>query len=324
MTSIWRQLLIMVHQWWDTDYHPEGAEAVRQREDKVDWKRCIPFIILHLGCLLVLVVGWSWAAVGAAALLYLVRMFAITALYHRYFSHRAFRTSRFMQFLFAVLGNTAMQRGALWWASVHRHHHIHSDQEPDVHSPVQHSFIWSHIGWITSARNHPTDYSRVKDLAKFPELVFLNRHDQIVPWAFAILTWIVGLALEKFAPSLGMSAGQFFVWCFFISTVVLLHGTLFINSLAHVFGRRRFKTDDDSRNSFLLALMTLGEGWHNNHHRYAHAARQGFYWWEVDVSYYVLKTLSWCGLIWELKQVPEQVYEEARLPKAAQALPADS
>jgi stearoyl-CoA desaturase (delta-9 desaturase) len=226
--------------------------------------------------------------------------------------------------LFAVLGNTAMQRGALWWASVHRHHHVHSDQEADVHSPVQHSFVWSHIGWITSQRNHPTDYSRVKDLAKFPELVFLNRHDQIVPWAFAILTWIVGLALEKFAPSLQMSAGQFFVWCFFISTVVLLHGTLFINSLAHVFGRRRFKTGDDSRNSFLLALLTLGEGWHNNHHRYAHAARQGFYWWEVDVSYYVLKTLSWFGLIWELKKVPEQIYEEARLPKTAPALPADT
>ena len=164
----------MLRQWLDSDYHPEGVEAVRALEDKVDLKRTIPFIVIHLGCLLVLWVGFSWFALAAAVGLYLVRMFAITAFYHRYFSHRTFRTSRLGQFLFAVLGNSAMQRGPLWWASVHRHHHHHSDEQEDVHSPRWFGFWWSHIGWITSRRNFPTDYSRVKDLAAYPELKFLN------------------------------------------------------------------------------------------------------------------------------------------------------
>ena len=305
----------MFRQWWDSDYHPEGVEVVRQMEDRVDWKRTVPFIVLHAGALFVFVVGWSWFAVAVAALLYFVRMFAITAFYHRYFSHRAFRTSRFMQFVFGVLGNTALQRGPLWWASNHRHHHNHSDQETDLHSPMQQGFWWSHIGWITSKRNHPTDYSRVKDLAKFPELVFINRHDQLVPWIFGAFLWLVGWLLAKFAPSLHTNGPQLFVWGFFVSSVFLLHGTLFINSLSHVFGRKRFETTDTSRNSFILALITLGEGWHNNHHRYQHAARQGFYWWEVDISYYMLKVMSWFGLIWDLKRVPAQIYQEARIQK---------
>jgi len=247
--------------------------------------------------------------------LYFIRMFAITAFYHRYFSHRTFRTSRFMQCLFAILGNTALQRGALWWAAVHRHHHNHSDQEEDVHSPSQSGFLWSHIGWITSQRNYPTDYEKVRDLTKYPELVFLNRHDQIVPWAYGMVLWGLGWFLGKFFPGLHTNGAQIFVWGFFISSIALLHGTLFINSLAHVFGKKRFETDDDSRNSLLLALVTLGEGWHNNHHRYQHAARQGFMWWEVDISYYILKTLSWFGIIWDLKPVPARIYEEAGRPR---------
>jgi len=301
----------MLRQWWDSDFHPEGVEVVRAKEDKVEWSRSMAFVILHGGCLLVLGCGWSWFAVAAAVALYVVRMFAITAFYHRYFSHRSYRTSRFGQFMFALIGNTAMQRGALWWASVHRHHHQHSDQEEDTHSPRQRGFWWSHIGWITSSRNFPTDYAKVKDLAKFPELVFLNRHDQLVPWAYGAFLWFAGWMLEKYAPGLGTNGFQLFVWGFFISTVFLLHGTFFINSLAHVFGKKRFNTEDDSRNSLLLAILTLGEGWHNNHHRYMHSARQGFYWWEVDVSYYVLKCLSWFGIVWELKPVPAHVYKEA-------------
>jgi stearoyl-CoA desaturase (delta-9 desaturase) len=291
------------------------VEAVRAKEDKIDWKRTIPFVLLHGGCLGVLWVGWSWAAVVAAVLLYLIRMFAITAFYHRYFSHRTFRTSRFGQFVFAVLGNSAMQRGPLWWAANHRHHHQHSDQEEDIHSPKQQGFWWSHIGWITSARNFPTDYDRVKDLAKFPELVFLNRHDQLVLYVYGAFLYLTGWLLEKYAPGLGTNGWQIFIWGFFVSSVFLLHGTLFINSLSHVFGRKRFETTDTSRNSLILAIITLGEGWHNNHHRYMHAVRQGFYWWEIDVSYYILKVMSWCGIIWDLKKVPAQIYEEARIQR---------
>lgn len=302
----------MLHQWFDSDYHPEGVEAVMAQEDRIDWKRCIPFIILHLGCFAVIWAGFSWTALIAAMLLYAVRMFAVTAFYHRYLSHRSYRTSRWMQFAFAVLGNSSCQRGPIWWASVHRHHHKHSDDEHDIHSPRMSGFLWAHIGWLTSAKNFPTDYSRVRDLEKFPELVFLNRFDQLVPLLYGVFLWLAGSMLEAYAPGFGTNGFQLFVWGFFISTVVLLHATFFINSLAHVLGTRRFKTDDDSRNNFLLALLTLGEGWHNNHHRYASAARQGFYWWEIDISYWLLKMMSWFGLVWDLRQVPESVYAEVR------------
>jgi stearoyl-CoA desaturase (delta-9 desaturase) len=300
-----------MRQWIDSDYFPDGAEAVRERADRFELLRCLPFLFMHAGCLAVIWVGWSWTAVVAAAALYVTRMFAITGFYHRYFSHRTFQTSRPMQFLFAALGNSAVQRGALWWAAVHRHHHKHSDQENDVHSPGLRGFWWAHIGWMTSSKNFPTNYRAVHDLARYPELVFLNRFDLVVPAIFGASLFAIGEFLHRFAPGLGTSGAQLFVWGFFISTVVLLHGTLFINSLAHVFGRRRFYTDDDSRNSLLLALITLGEGWHNNHHRYTAAARQGFYWWEVDLTYYGLKVLSWTGLIWNLRPVPQSVYEEA-------------
>ena len=305
--------LVTVRQWFDSDYFPEGAAAVRQREDRFELRRCLPFVFLHGGCLAVIWTGWSWTAVGVAAFLYFVRMFAITGFYHRYFSHRTFHTSRAVQFFFAALGNTAVQRGALWWAAVHRHHHKHADHEEDVHSPGLSGFWWSHIGWMTSSKNFPTNYDVIRDLAKYPELVFLNRFDLVVPALFGASLYGAGVALSYFAPTLGVSGGQLFVWGFFISTVVLLHGTLLINSLAHVFGNRRFETDDDSRNNFALALITLGEGWHNNHHRFMSAARQGFYWWEIDVTFYLLKLLSWMGVIWDLRVVPPSVYAEAEV-----------
>lgn len=181
-----------------------------------------------------------------------------------------------------------------------------------MHSARMKGFIWSHIGWMTSSRNFPTNYKDIRDLAQFPELVFLNRFDLIVPAIFGALLFLFGMMLNWLAPGLGTSGAQIFVWGFFVSTVVLLHGTLFINSLAHVWGNKRFPTGDDSRNNLWLALITLGEGWHNNHHRFMGSARQGFYWWEVDLTYYGLKLLSRLGLIWDLKPVPVSIYQEVR------------
>ena len=304
------QFGIALAQWFDADYCPEGRDALRLAEDRVDWIRCVPFIVLHVGCLAVFLVGWSWTAVLVAAGLYFFRMFAVTGIYHRYFSHKTYRTSRGGQLFLALWGGTAVQRGPLWWACHHRHHHQHSDASEDAHSPHVHGFWWSHIGWITSRRNFPTDYAQVRDLAKFPELVFLNRFDVVVPAVFAATVWGVGRGLELYAPQLGTNAWQLLVWGFFISTTALFHGTSCINSLAHLLGARRFDTGDDSRNSFLLALVTLGEGWHNNHHRYQGASRNGFYWWEFDPTYYGLKLLSWTGLIWGLKPVPASVLAE--------------
>ncbi|MEX2381420.1 MAG: fatty acid desaturase [Opitutales bacterium] len=259
-------------QWLDSDYPQQSWEQISAQPDRPDLVRCLPFFFLHLGCLGVLWVGWSWTAVWVATLLYLVRMFAITAFYHRYFSHRTFKAGRLRQFLFALLGASAAQRGPLWWAYQHRNHHRHSDEEEDVHSPWQWGFWWSHIGWITSGRNFPTDYRKVKDWARFPELRFLNRFDLLVPALLALGLWVTGFSLARYFPALGTNGWQLLVWGFFISTTVLFHATSSINSLAHLFGSRRFATKDHSRNNFLLSLVTLGEGWHNNHHRFMSAA----------------------------------------------------
>ncbi len=311
----------LVH-WFDTDHGNEDVAAIRAKPDKVEFIRVLPFVLLHLGCLGVFLTGWSWTAVGITVLLYFVRMFAITGFYHRYFSHKTFQTSRPAQFLFALLGATAVQRGPLWWSYQHRHHHRHSDEDEDVHSPTIRGFWWSHIGWITSARNFPTDYSQVRDLAKFPELVFLNRFDTLVPILFATGLFGLGHFLAVNYPGLGVTSWQLLVWGFFISTTLLFHATSCINSMAHLLGRRRYDTGDNSRNSFLLAIITLGEGWHNNHHRYMNTVRQGFYWWEIDVSYYLLKALSWTGLIWNLKPVPLSAYEHTHSVRETHPLPA--
>ena len=280
--------------WFDN-----GASQSPNRSDsrRVDWFRILPFIALHLACLAVFWVGISAIALTTAIILYLLRMFAITAFYHRYFSHKSFKTFRSIQFLFALLGATATQRGPLWWAAHHRKHHRHADQETDPHSPRE-GFLWSHMGWFLSDKHYKADYSLVKDLSKFPELRLLDRFDILLPVLLA-----VGF-LEHNQPHLGTSGGQMLVWGFFVSTVLLIHATLFINSMAHRFGKQRYNTGDDSRNNMLLALMTLGEGWHNNHHHYPVSVRQGFYWWEIDISYYFLKAMSMLGLIWDLRTVP--------------------
>ncbi len=301
--------LTLLH-WFDSDAG-EPFEARPDSGDKdIAWGRVIPFAALHLGCLGVLWTGWSWTAVGVAAGLYFVRMFAITGFYHRYFSHRTFRTSRFAQFLFGLLGASSAQRGPLWWAYHHREHHKHSDEVEDVHSPRHHGFFWSHMGWILNRNNFPTNYESVRDLAKYPELVFLNRFDTLVPLLLAGGLYLSGSLTEVFLPSLGVTGWQLVVWGFFISTTILFHATCTINSLAHVIGTRRYDTTDDSRNSLLLSLITLGEGWHNNHHHYMSSTRQGFFWWEIDITYYGLKILSWLGLIWDLRPVPRHVREK--------------
>lgn len=298
--------------WLDSDYAPEGVDALKNAPDKVDWARCIPFVVLHAGCFGAIWTGWSPFAVGLAVALYVVRMFFITGGLHRYFSHRTYKTSRAFQFVLAAGSATAVQRGALWWAATHRHHHRHSDEEVDAHSPVAHGFWWSHIGWITSKRNFPTNYDGVRDLAKFPELVFLNRFDTLVPILFAASLLVLGMVLERAAPGLGVTGGQLLVWGFFISTTALFHGTACINSFAHIFGTRRFETSDASRNNALLAVITLGEGWHNNHHRYQSGVRQGLYWWEFDPTWWGLWMLARLGLVWDLRPVPRAVYDEAR------------
>ncbi|MDH4105394.1 MAG: acyl-CoA desaturase [Gammaproteobacteria bacterium] len=262
---------------------------------------------MHLVCLFVFYVGVSTTALVTCAVLYFVRMFAITGFYHRYFSHRSFRTSRVAQFVFAVLGAAAVQRGPIWWAAHHRHHHAFSDKPQDTHSPRQDGFVWAHMGWFLSKRHFHPDLRKVRDLLQFPELRWLDRFDILVPFTLALALLLAGMALERYAPSLGTTGGQMLIWGFFVSTVLCYHGTYTINSLCHGWGSRRYPTRDDSRNNALLALITLGEGWHNNHHHYPSAVRQGFYWWEIDITYYLLRGLAAVGVIWDLTPVPERI-----------------
>lgn len=273
--------------------------------------RYIPFLTIHAIALCAFWVGFSWVGVCVAAALFFGRMFVITAFYHRYFSHRTFRTHRFTQFVFALIGTSCAQRGPVWWAAHHREHHRHSDEPSDIHSPHQHGLLHSHSGWFLTERGLGTDWSVVPDWAKYPELRWLEKYHVVGPIGLALLMFALGATLSLIAPSLNTSGWSMLVWGFGVSTVALYHGTFTINSLAHTLGNRRFQTSDDSRNSLLLSLLTLGEGWHNNHHYYPGTARQGFYWWEIDITYYVLRAMSVFGLVWDLRPVPARVYEAA-------------
>ena len=272
---------------------------------------------MHVACLLLLWAGVSWIAIFTCLALYVVRMVGITAGYHRYFSHRTYKTSRFFQFVLALLGTSAAQQGPLWWAAHHRNHHKYSDTEDDVHSPSMHGFWWSHMGWILAPQNKKTNFKLVPDLARYRELRFLNRFYILPPVALAVACWSVGTLLKNYFPAMGTNGFQLLVWGFFVSTVLLYHGTFTVNSLAHIIGRRRYQTRDNSRNSLFVALITLGEGWHNNHHHCPSSERQGFYWWEIDVSHYVLRALSHLRIVWDLQRPSERIYQASLIRSRA-------
>ena len=254
----------------------------------------VPFLLIHLSLVALPFVHVTPTLVATCLGLYVVRMWGVTAGYHRYFSHRTFKTSRAFQFLLALLAVTTIQKGVLWWAAHHRHHHRHSDGPQDVHSPRQRGFWWSHVGWVLSPDWHETRLDAVKDLARFPELVWLDRWHWLPPT-------LLGFGL------LALGGWPLVLWGFCLSTVLVWHATFVINSLSHVFGSRRYETDDDSRNNAFFALLTLGEGWHNNHHHYQSSTRQGFLWWEFDPSFYGLWLLEKLGVVWELRSPPPHV-----------------
>jgi stearoyl-CoA desaturase (delta-9 desaturase) len=262
--------------------------------DDIMYPDLVPFLTVHAGCIAAIWSGITWQSVVICVVLYWLRMFGVTAGYHRYFSHRAYSTSRVFQFVLAFLAQSTAQKSVLWWAAKHRYHHLHSDTEQDVHSPGRTGFVYSHVGWIFYRRHDATDLAKIADFAAYPELMWLHRFEVFPAVALgAICVLIAGWS--------GLVIG--FLW----STVLLYHATFCINSLAHIRGRKRYATGDESRNNWLLALFTMGEGWHNNHHAYQSSARQGFRWWEMDLTYYVLLALSRLEIVWDLKAPPEQV-----------------
>jgi stearoyl-CoA desaturase (Delta-9 desaturase) len=285
----------------DLARHSSAVLPQNGDRDDIMYPSILPFLVVHICCLAVIWTGVTWQAAAIGIALYWLRMFAIGAGYHRYFSHRAYSTSRTFQFLLAVLAQTTAQKSVLWWAAKHRHHHLHSDTDQDVHSPRHKGFLYSHVGWIFARKHDATDLVKVADLARFPELMWLHRFELLPAIALAVLCFAA-------AGWSGLVVG------FFCSTVLVYHGTFCINSLAHVRGRKRYVTGDDSRNNWILALFTMGEGWHNNHHAFQSSVRQGFRWWEVDATYYILKLLSWFGIVWNLKSPPAQfLVNEQRL-----------
>jgi len=277
-------------------------------KSKIHWVSSIPFFLMHIAVVAAFFLPFSWGLVGLCIVGYYVRMFAITAGYHRYFSHRSYKMSRISQFLMAWVGTMSFQKGVLWWAANHRLHHKYSDTPKDIHSPLQKGFWWSHVGWILAKDYDETRWDQIPDLAKYPELQWLNKYHLIPGILYAIALFAIG----------GLPV---MVWGFVISTVLLWHGTFTINSLSHVYGTRRYETTDTSRNNPLLAILTLGEGWHNNHHCYMSSANQGFFWWEIDGSYYALKALSWLGITWDLRKPPLELLEAKRLDRSAPITP---
>ncbi len=283
--------------------------VVLENRKKPILKQEIAFLIVHLLPLAALWTGATLFDWIICAFLYFFRMFWITGGYHRYFAHKSYKTSRWFQFVIAFLAQTSAQKGALWWAAHHSHHHRHSDTPEDPHSMKLYGFWYSHVGWIIGPDYKETDYKTIGDYAKYPELVWLNKHYLVPPVTLAVLVTALGAWVNGGSPLLmfthhGLST--LFVG-FFLSTIITYHGTFSINSIMHKFGKQRYESGDESKNSLWLALLTLGEGWHNNHHYYEVAARQGFFWWEIDITYYGLKVLSWMGLIHDLKGVPDHV-----------------
>jgi stearoyl-CoA desaturase (delta-9 desaturase) len=269
----------------------------------------ISFLIVHLLPLAALWTGATLFDWLMCIFLYVFRMFWITGGYHRYFAHKSYKTSRWFQFVIAFMAQTSAQKGALWWAAHHRHHHRHSDTPADPHSMKIYGFWYSHIGWIIGPDFKKTDYKTIGDYARYPELVWLNKNYLVPPVLLAVAVTALGAYVNGGSVLLMFSkAGMSSLLIgFFLSTVILYHATFSINSIMHKVGTQRYESNDESRNSLWLALLTLGEGWHNNHHYYETAGRQGFFWWEIDITYYVLKAFEKVGLIWDLKEVPDYI-----------------
>lgn len=301
-------LTAYIRHWFSGEYAPppEG-DAVKKG---YDWIGFIPFFLFHIMCFGIIWVGWSPFAVGFAVVFYVIRMFGITAFYHRYFSHRSFQANRFFSFIFAVMACSAMQEGPLWWAAIHRHHHRYADTDQDVHSPLKRGFWYSHIGWLIARENKRIRIEYLKDWMKYPELILLDKFSMVIPVAVGALTLLTGHLLYRFAPELNTNGLQLLVWGFFVSTIASAHATFSINSIDHMFGSRRYIMPNTSRNNVLMAILTLGEGWHNNHHHYAVTAKAGFYWWEIDITYYLLVILSWVGIVRDLRPLPREIRDK--------------
>jgi len=267
------------------------------------------FWLIQASALLVFAVPFRWAFIALWAASHFLRAVGLTLAYHRYYAHRAFKMHRVTRFIWTFIGAAAMQKGPIWWAGHHVNHHKFADRDGDPHSPMVSGVYYAHLGWFLN----DTKFDRVdatnpvlRDFGSIPEIAFLDRHFWLPPTVLAIALYLAG----------GL---PWVVWGFCVPTMTLAHATFAINSVNHMFGSRRFETVDESRNNPLTAFFAAGEGWHNNHHRYQRAARNGFYWWEFDITWYAIRAMQALGLAWDVQPVPARLYKEARAVKARRA-----
>jgi stearoyl-CoA desaturase (delta-9 desaturase) len=266
----------------------------------------IIFWIVQASAVLVFFVPFAWGLAALWGASHFLRAIGLTLAYHRYYAHRAFQMHRAARFFWTFVATAAMQKGPLWWAGHHVNHHRFADRDGDPHSPAVSGVYYAHVGWfLNDARHHRVEANNpvIRDFSHVPEIAFLDRHFYLPPLLLAAAMFAIG----------GM---PWLVWGFCLPTVTLAHATFAINTVNHMFGSRRFDTIDESRNNVLTAFFAVGEGWHNNHHRYQRAARNGFYWWEFDVTWYVIKAMAAVGLVWDVHPVPKRIYEEARVTRA--------
>ncbi|MAS00404.1 MAG: acyl-CoA desaturase [Nitrosomonadales bacterium] len=313
MIKIIKPSLKYILGWFDNQIVENKYLNIDLHGKEIDWARVIPYIIIHLSIISIFFVDFSLTAFWIFIGMYAIRMFAITGFYHRYFSHKTFKTSRLTQFIFAIIGASAVQRGPIWWAAHHREHHMHSDTIHDKHSPKAHSFFWSHTGWFLTKANFITHTRLVKELSRFPELRLIDRFDIIIPILTCLGLFYLGEYLNLSHPDLKTNGLQLLSWGFVLSTILLYHSTFLVNSVAHLWGKKRYNTKDSSRNNFIVAILTFGEGWHNNHHHFPGSANQGFYWWEIDITYYLLMLLRTFGIIWDIRTVSEKIRESNKI-----------
>lgn len=260
-----------------------------------NWYHILFFAPLHLGALLALFPAFfSWKAVGVALLLYWVTGgLGITLGFHRLLTHRSFATPKWLEYFLALCGTLACQGGPFDWVGIHRQHHLHSDQELDPHDSNK-GFWWSHINWMFYNSPGLDEVPKfIKDIADDPVYQFLHKN-------MVFLQVCLGLFL------LWLGGWSFVVWGVFVRLVFVWHCTWFVNSATHKFGYRTYESGDRSTNCWWVALLTYGEGWHNNHHAFQYSARHGLKWWEIDLTWMTIQLLQALGLATNVKLPPEK------------------
>lgn len=255
-----------------------------------DWVTLLFMAAVHGIALLAFLPGnFSWTAVGVALLLHWVTgCLGITLGWHRLISHRSFQVPKWLEYFFLFCGALACQHGPIMWVGLHRHHHAHSDQSNDHHDSNK-GFWWSHMGWMLREVPAKQEISRfTRDIATDPVYLFFEKY-------FLALQILLGVLLYA------LGGWSFVLWGIFVRMVAVYHCTWLVNSATHKFGYRNYQTDDKSVNCWWVALLTYGEGWHNNHHAFQYSARHGLKWWEIDLTWMTIRLLQRLGLAQKVK-----------------------